>query len=149
MPTMLRLSADARPECVGPLRNVVANLAKENGLSSARVYAVKLCVGEAIANAVMHAYPEGEPGPVEVSAQEVGGEFAVVVADRGSGAALHPSAGSVEGGFGLGFMTRLTDGCTFTATSAGTTVEMLFPLPRQGRGGPWAKSQRRWTRLAV
>jgi anti-sigma regulatory factor (Ser/Thr protein kinase) len=149
MPTMVRLTADARPECVSPLRTVVANLAKENGLSSAQVYAVKLCVGEAIANAVMHAYPEGEPGPVEVSAQEIGGEFAVVVADRGSGAVLHPSAGSAEGGFGLGFMTRLTDGCTFTATSAGTTVEMLFPLPRQSRGGRRAKSQRSWSRVVV
>ena len=133
MPTMLRLSADARPECVRPLRNVVASLAKENGLSSAQVYAVKLCVGEAIANAVMHAYPEGAPGPVEVSAQEVDGEFAVVVADRGSGAVLHPPSRSVDGGFGLGFMTRLTDGCTFRATGAGTTVEMFFPLPRHGR----------------
>jgi serine/threonine-protein kinase RsbW len=144
---MLRLSTDARPECVRPLRNVVAGLAKENGLSSAQVYAVKLCVGEAIANAVMHAYPEGAPGPVEVSVQEVDGEFVVVVADRGSGAVLHPPARSVDAGFGLGFMTRLTDGCTFRATGAGTTVEMLFPLPRHGRpvgAGNGATAHRRW-----
>jgi serine/threonine-protein kinase RsbW len=145
----MRLSAVARPECVRPLRNVVASLAKENGLSSAQVYAVKFCVGEAIANVVMHAYPEGEPGPVEVSAQEADGEFAVVVTDRGGGAVPNPPARSVEGGLGLGFMTRLTDGCTFTATGAGTTVEMLFPLPQQGRGGPWAISRHRWGRVAA
>lgn len=134
MPTMLRLSAEARSECVRPLRNVVASFAEQNGLSSAQVSAVKLCVGEAIANAVIHAYPEGEPGPVEVTAQEVNGEFAVVVADRGSGGVLPPAARPVEeGGLGLGFIARLTDGCTFTATGTGATVEMLFPLPRQGR----------------
>jgi anti-sigma regulatory factor (Ser/Thr protein kinase) len=38
---------------------------------------------EAIANAVEHAYPKGEPGPIEVRAREVGDEFAVVVADHG------------------------------------------------------------------
>ena len=145
MPTMLRLSAEARSECVRPLRNVVASFAEEHGLSSAKVSAVKLCVGEAIANAVIHAYPEGEPGPVEVTAQEVDGEFAVVVADRGRDG-VHPAAPPVEEGpLGLGFMTRFTDGCTFTATGGGTTVEMLFPLPRRGGGGP---SQSRRGRVA-
>jgi len=113
---------------VRPLRDIAASVASEAGLSSAQVCAVKFCVGEVVANAVKHAYPEGESGPVEVDAHEVGGELAFVVADHGSGRA-QVAKRLDEGGFGLAFMSRLTDGCTFTAGSDGTTVEMLFPLP--------------------
>ena len=128
MPTELHVSAEARPECVRPLRDIAASVASEAGLSSVQVYAVKFCVSEAVANVVKHAYPEGEPGSVEVSAHEAGGELAVVVADHGSGRAHNPKRLD-EGDFGLAFMTRLTDGCTFTAGGDGTTVEMLFPRP--------------------
>jgi serine/threonine-protein kinase RsbW len=128
MPTELHVSAEARPECVRPLRDIAGSVASEAGLSSVQVYAVKFCVSEAVANVVKHAYPEGEPGSVEVSAHEVGGELTVVVADHGRGRVQQVKR-SDEGGFGLAFMTRLTDGCTFTAAGDGTTVEMLFPLP--------------------
>jgi serine/threonine-protein kinase RsbW len=128
MPTALHVSAKARPECVRPLRDIAGSIATEAGLSSVQVYAVKFCVGEAVANVVKHAYPEGEPGSVEVSAHEADGELAVVVADHGSGR-VQQAKRLEESGFGLAFMTRMTDGCTFTAADDGTTVEMLFPLP--------------------
>ena len=127
MPTELHVTAEARPECLRPLRDIAGSIASEAGLSSVQVYAVKFCVSEAVANVVKHAYPEGEPGSVEVSAHEAGGELAVVVADHGSGR-VEQANRLDEGGFGLAFMTRLTDGVTFTAASDGTTVEMLFPL---------------------
>jgi serine/threonine-protein kinase RsbW len=129
MATTLHVSADARPEIIRALRNVVASFARESGLADAQVFAVKFCVSEAVSNAVEHAYPESEPGPVEVSAQEVGDELAVVVEDHGR--VHHDGKRSEdEGGFGLPFIARLTDGCTFTAAGDGTTVEMRFPLPR-------------------
>ena len=55
MATALHVSADARPECIRPLRNVVASLARDEGLTDVQVYAVKLCVSEAITNVVQHA----------------------------------------------------------------------------------------------
>jgi anti-sigma regulatory factor (Ser/Thr protein kinase) len=130
MASLLQIRADARPECIRPLRDAVASLASETGLSSVQVYAVKLCVSEAIVNAVQHAYPEREPGPIEVSVREVGDEFAVVVADHGRKRVRQPRHTRDKGGFGLAFISRLTDGCTFTAASGGTSVEMLFPLRR-------------------
>ncbi len=132
MSTTLHMSAEARPESVRPLRDIAGSVASEAGLSSVQVYAVKFCVGEAVANVVKHAYPEGEPGSVEVSAHEAGGKLAVVVADHGGGRVQHVTRLD-EGGFGLAFMTRLTAGCTFTAAADGTTVEMLFPLPDKTR----------------
>lgn len=127
MTTTLQLSAEAQPESIRPLRNIVASLATETGFSPMQVYALKLCVSEAITNAVRHAYAESDPGTVEVSVHEVGDELAVVVADHGR---VRQRTRSDMGGFGLAFIERLTDGCTFTAAREGTTVEMLFPLPR-------------------
>ena len=65
---------------------------------------------------------------MEVSVREDGDKLAVVVADHGH---VHQRGHSADqSGFGLAFIERLTVGCTFTAASDGTTVEMLFPLPR-------------------
>jgi anti-sigma regulatory factor (Ser/Thr protein kinase) len=128
MANRLQVHADARPECIRPLRDAVASLASETGLSKVQVFAVKFCVGEAVANAVKHAYPESKPGLVDVSAQEVGDELVVTVADHGRRRVNQRTHTEDEGGFGLAFISRLTDGCTFTAARDGTTVEMLFPL---------------------
>lgn len=128
MAITLHVSADAQPESIRPLRNIVASVARAWGLPKEQVDALKFCVSEAIANAVKHAYPESDPGLVEVSVREVGDELAVVVADRGQVNQRKPSADHT--GFGLALIERMMDGCTFTATSDGTTVEMLFPLPR-------------------
>ena len=128
MANMLQVRADARPECIRPLREAVASLASATGMSGVQVYAVKICVGEALANAVKHAYPASESGLVDVSAQEVGDELVVTVADHGRGRVNSRTRTGDEGGFGLAFISRLTDGCTFVAARDGTTVEMLFPL---------------------
>jgi serine/threonine-protein kinase RsbW len=61
----LEISADARPECIASVRNVVAGYAGELGLSAVEIYKVELCVSEAVTNVVEHAYPQSEPGPVE------------------------------------------------------------------------------------
>jgi anti-sigma regulatory factor (Ser/Thr protein kinase) len=129
MPNMLQVRTDARPECIRPVRDAVARFGSETGLSSVQAYAVKLCVGEAITNAVRHAYPERKRGPVDVSAQEVGDDLVVTVADHGTRRRLKPGTHTDdEGGFGLAFISRLTEGITFTAARDGTRVEMHFPL---------------------
>jgi serine/threonine-protein kinase RsbW len=132
MATAVHLSADAQQECLRPLRNAVASLASDMGVPNVQIYAVKLCVNEAITNAVKHAYPESEPGPIEVDLHEIGDELAVVVVDYGR--VHHRRPWKDQGGFGLAWVERLTDGCTFTATAGGTTVEMRFPLPRPRTG---------------
>jgi len=133
MATTMQVSADAVESSVRVLRNVVESYARESGLTETQVYALKVCVSEALANVVKHAYPKGEPGSVEVRVREVGKELSVVVADHGRDhQRVHWED---QGGFGLSFVYRLTDSCTFSATSSGTTVEMLFPLsPRAGSG---------------
>ena len=65
MATMLQVKTDARPESVPALRNLVAQLARDKGFSDEEAYAIKTCVGEAAANAALHAYPKSQPGSVK------------------------------------------------------------------------------------
>ena len=130
MATTLTLSSNAVPACIRPLRNIVASAAHDSGLPDSKLYALKLCVSEALTNVVKHAYLEGEPGRVEVTIDDLGDELSVAIADHGQG--HRAQRWQERGGFGLAFVYRLTDGCTFTAGETGTTVEMLFPLSRGG-----------------
>ena len=128
----LQVSADAQPECISPLRNAAASYAGEMGFSDAQIYAVKMCVGEAVTNVVEHAYPERNPGSVEMSLHQVEDELEVVVTDRGR-APYREHSDEEGGGFGLAMISRLMSRCTFTAASDGTRLEMGFPLPRRNQ----------------
>jgi serine/threonine-protein kinase RsbW len=129
MATTLLTTAEARPDCVRPFRDVAATIARDLGCSDKEALKVKLCVSEAVTNVVRHAYPETAPGVVHMSVREVGDELEVVVADQGheTGPGREHSDHS---GFGLAIVSRMANRCTFAAASGGTTVEMLFPLPR-------------------
>ena len=128
MATTLQVTADARPESIRPLRNLAERLAKDTGFSERDAYAVKVCVGEALANAVLHAYPEGEPGSVNVTVREDEDELEVAVEDKGDGV-YEPRDEVDDLHLGLTLMTRLSTHCTFTAAREGTRVEMLFSHP--------------------
>ena len=85
---------------------------------------MKLCVHEAMANVIRHAY-HGGTGPVDVSLDDLGNALAVVVSDHGVGA----PAKARSAGMGFRLMTQLSTGCTLHISSDGMTVEMVFPLP--------------------
>jgi serine/threonine-protein kinase RsbW len=131
MATSLQVSADARPESIRPLRNLVARLASDTGFSESEAYAVKLCVSEALANAVLHAYPGREAGAVHVGVREEDDALDVTVSDDGRG--VHGTRdGEHELHLGLALMSRLAERCTFTAASDGTRVDMHFSHRRRG-----------------
>lgn len=133
MATTLQATADARPECIRPLRNLVEELALEAGFSDSDAYAVKVCVGEALSNAVLHAYPTGAPGPVTVSLREDEKELEVAVADEGRG--VYEMRHGVDLHLGLTLITRMSQHCTLTAAADGTTVEMVFSRRHGERRG--------------
>ena len=141
MATTLHATADARPDCVRPLRDVVETVARDLGCSDMQVLAVKLCVSEAVTNVVRHAYPETAPGAVDMLVREVGDELEVVVADHGRGIGTGREQPD-HSGFGLAVVSRLASRCTFTAASGGTTVEMLFPASASA-SAPHASGRRR------
>ena len=130
MATTLQLTTDARPECIRPLRNLVERLASDTGFSDEDAYAIKVCVSEALANSVLHAYPTSAPGSVNVSLREERDELEVTVADEGQGV-YDMRNGAEDLHLGLLLITRLATHCTFTAAGDGTKVDMSFSRPQR------------------
>jgi serine/threonine-protein kinase RsbW len=118
------LSVPAAAESVGAVRHQVAEIASRAGLPEHRVADVLLCVNEAVANAVLHAY-DGRPGIIDVVV-EASDALVVTVRDRGRGFS-RPTA-RPQNGFGLGLITGLSNASISSSPGAGTEVRMRFPL---------------------
>jgi len=114
----------AEPAYVGPARRRVAAYAHEHGVAD--VDGVALAVSEAITNAVLHAYVDGPPGAVYVTATMVAGEGLIVcVGDDGRG--MKPREDSPGMGVGLPLVATLADRVEVTRRpGGGTQVRMSF-----------------------
>ena len=81
----LRLTVAAMPENLAVVRQALAGFAEGVGFDDNAVANLKTIVTEACMNAVVHAYPGDEPGPIEVSAQPHSDHMQISVRDRGEG----------------------------------------------------------------
>ena len=89
---------------------------------------VRLCVSEAVTNAIRHAYgPEVAGAEVDVLVVRLEEELRVVVRDAGRGFDL-PDADASPGGFGLHIIARVAARHTVQSGDDGTTVSMSFDL---------------------
>jgi len=121
----LEISLPARADNVAVVRHMLGGVGDALALHPEILSDVKLAVSEACANAVIHAYPEGEPGllDIEVSAQPK--QLEVVVRDHGHGMA--PRADSPGLGVGLPLMASLAESLELAnRTGGGTEVRMRF-----------------------
>ena len=88
---------------------------------------VKLAVSEACANAVVHAYPTGQPGLLDLELSALSGQIEIVVRDHGRG--MMPRADSPGLGVGLPLMASLSESLELTnRADGGTEVRMSFVL---------------------
>jgi anti-sigma regulatory factor (Ser/Thr protein kinase) len=92
---------------------------------------IALAVSEAVSNVVTHAYDDGLPGVVELSAATSPFEVTVVVRDRGRG--LAGGVGTEGAGFGIQIIRRLAQHVEVSDTPAGVALTMRFR-----RGGAWS-----------
>jgi stage II sporulation protein AB (anti-sigma F factor) len=122
----LEISMPATPASIREVRAKVAELAAEAGADERVVDEVRLCVGEAVTNAVVHGYAS-QPGTVDVVAELTGDELTVVVRDEGTGLADFRRDGDI--GYGLRIIDRLTGSYELrSAPNVGTQIRMNFPL---------------------
>src|SRR5690606_34137197 len=80
----MALTIKAVPENVGLARLAVAVFAANLPFTVAEVEEIKVAVSEAVTNAIVHAYPEGD-GSVEVKVKIDDGELWIAVIDEGIG----------------------------------------------------------------
>ena len=116
----------AAPASVAAARRLMRRFAGDLGVD---LDAIELAVSEAVANAVVHAYEDGD-GTVEVRAEAAPYELRIAVRDHGGGIRPGTTGGA---GFGLAIIRRLAQHVDVDDTAGGVTLRMTFP-----RGGRWA-----------
>jgi serine/threonine-protein kinase RsbW/stage II sporulation protein AB (anti-sigma F factor) len=133
------VTVPARSEEVAGIRKAVGALASAAGLDADRRADIALAVGEACANAVVHAYVEGEPGVLRVTADLTPIGLQVVVADDGRGMAPRPDSPGL--GLGLPLMASLTTAIEFRAgDTGGTEIWMVFAVEGPAASAGWART---------
>jgi anti-sigma regulatory factor (Ser/Thr protein kinase) len=120
----------ARPAEAGPLRRMVTAFATDVGMPEQRLHELTLAVGEAIANAVLHAYRNRPLGIIDVTAAVRDGDLVIAVRDEGCG--LLPRPDSPGLGLGLGLIAQIADALWITQGDSGTELCMAFALPVNG-----------------
>lgn len=131
----LNESYPAVPETVPVARQALTDVAAAAGAGGERLEEIRLAVSEALTNAVVHAYRDGEVGGMYVTAAVAAGELWVLIGDDGRG--LHAWNDSRGLGIGLSLISGLSDDFAIvTRASGGTEVQMRFDLQREAGDPP-------------
>jgi serine/threonine-protein kinase RsbW len=136
----LRLALPATAENVIVVRQALAGLGEALGLSAPRIADLKTVIGEACNNVVLHAY-EGEPGPLEVTAEPGSGELEVQVADKGMGFRPRANEGDESLGLGLPLIAALSDSFEISGgpgQGSRTTIRFGYTPPELSNNGSTA-----------
>jgi len=123
--TDVKLTLPARPENVAVVRHVLGAFAESMRLPDELIEDLRLAVTEACTNVVRHAYPDGDPGAVEVSIEPRGERVKIVVADTGRG--IGTSSDTSGPGLGLPLIAAIADTVDLqSAPGGGSRVAMTF-----------------------
>lgn len=87
----LRLTVAALPENLAVVRQALAGFAEAMGFDDDAIASLKTIATEGCMNAIVHAYPDDEPGPIDVSAHPLDQGLEVVVRDHGEGFQPRPA----------------------------------------------------------
>lgn len=140
----LRFASD--PAMVAAVRRALESLSTANGFDEQSAWEVGLCVNEALANVIRHAYRGAIDRPIEVKAEYVAGRLCIDIRDWGSGenpaarAAVAARASCAAatydpltpGGLGLICLRQLMDRVDFFPQPDG----MLLSLEKQPKRHP-------------
>jgi anti-sigma regulatory factor (Ser/Thr protein kinase) len=126
------MSLPARAENVAVVRHAVAGLAERIGMDEAGIADLKTVVTEACMNVVVHAYPEGSPGLLEVEAVPEHGGLTVAVRDFGSGISPRPGVDRPSLRIGLALIAALSSSFEIKGgVGRGTEIRMHLLLISQ------------------
>lgn len=131
----IEIALPARAENIAIVRHAFGALGEAYGVSEQMLSDLRLAVTEACTNVVVHAYPDGVEGPLEVSASLAGEHLTVVVRDRGKGIGPRPDSPGL--GLGLPLIASLADTVQLGRDDCGhTEVRMGFSLRRPDEETP-------------
>lgn len=81
----LKLTFESDPARIAPTRKSVEQFAADHGFDEQAVAELGLCVNEAIANIIRHAYAGAVDKPIELTAQVDGNQLTLELRDWGNG----------------------------------------------------------------
>ena len=126
------MSLPARAENVAVVRHAIAGLAERIGMEDAAIADLKTVVTEACMNVVVHAYPEGETGLLEVEAVPDLDGLTVAVRDFGRGISPRPGVDRPSLRIGLALIAALSSSFEIRGGAhRGTEIRMHLPLRSQ------------------
>ncbi len=131
----MQLALPARAENIAIVRHAFGALGDAYALDEQVLSDIRLAVTEACTNVVVHAYPDGGEGPMEVCATLWGDELRVVVRDEGRGIGPRPDSPGL--GLGLPLIASLTESVELghdeeERTEVRMTFTLTAPLPHDG-----------------
>lgn len=123
----MELALPARAENIAVVRHAFGALGEAFAVDPQILSDIRLAVTEACTNVVVHAYPDGHEGPLEVRASLGAEELTVVVRDQGRG--VVPRADSPGLGLGLPLIASLAESVNLGRDDEQhTEVRMTFSL---------------------
>jgi len=128
-PSKLRLKIVSDPANLASVRQAIEGLCAGAGLDTKACEEVGLCVNEALANVIRHAYGGAMDKPVEISAESVNGSVSISIRDWGNGVNPEdkphtPRDPLKPGGLGLICLKQMMHEVTFTPQPDGMLLEM-------------------------
>lgn len=128
-PSAINLRVTSNTSELKPVRRQIEALAESHGFDDRAIGEIGLCVNEAMANIIRHAYRDQTDQPIEVTASVVGDVLEIALRDWGSGIQPGPLPEHKidpmnPGGLGLLCLGRLMDRITFTPQQPGMLLEM-------------------------
>ncbi|HEY3971206.1 MAG TPA: ATP-binding protein [Solirubrobacteraceae bacterium] len=123
----MELALTARAENIAIVRYALGGLGEAFSVPEPKLSDIRLAVTEACANVVVHAYPDGHYGPMEVIASRDEGALTVLVRDWGRGIGPRPDSPGL--GLGLSLIAALADSVQLANGEVEhTEVRMTFSL---------------------
>ncbi len=123
----MELALTARAENIAVVRYALGGLGEAFAVPEPKLSDIRLAVTEACANVVVHAYPDGHYGPMEVVASKDEQALTVLVRDWGRGIGPRPDSPGL--GLGLPLIAALADNVQLTHDDVDhTEVRMTFLL---------------------
>jgi anti-sigma regulatory factor (Ser/Thr protein kinase) len=151
MTSDIELALPARAENIALVRHAFGALGEALGVDEELLSDVRLAVTEACSNVVVHAYPDEDPGPLEVLATLEDETLTVVVRDEGPGIAPHPDSPGL--GLGLPLIASLaesvqlgrdererTEVCMTFSLAGGHADEISSTLAAEGAPAPGTRA---------
>jgi serine/threonine-protein kinase RsbW len=129
----MELALAARAENIAIVRHALGSLGEAFAVPEQKLSDVRLAVTEACANVVVHAYPDGHEGPMEVVASMHDSSLTVLVRDWGRG--IRPRPDSPGLGLGLSLIAALAEQVQLGHNDEEhTEVRMTFALAEDLQG---------------